>query len=425
MNLDDGNRYIFSMDSNMLEGFGVNYLSHLCPLVDFSLLNSNHLVSSGSIALHEAFSCVSKFAGALFFWLSTSSNSSSGHKMSRVVSRGSNVKNHQVCPQIKHITCTNKIKGLHFFSVSDLQSAVPLVFSKFANSTTRKLWKEFGQFQAFPVLSLAAALIPPFENLSAKVLSDSIQLGMVGDQIGEHLVPLNKEEGNQVCDMCILPGQTLSRDAVEPKTGISFPTVLGKPLGGEITSNRTSEVLVGIGFRSMKIIKFKSLKIYAFGLYVHFGSICKKLGHKYASVSAIELKDCSEFYEDLLREDIGLTVRLVVNFNGLKINTVRDAFEKSLRARLLKMNPNTDYECLRVFGSYFMEDIPLPIGTTIDFRQTTDGRLITEIGGKHVGAVQSKDLCRAFFDMYIGDVPVSLQTKQDIAENVARLMRKC
>lgn len=425
MNLDDGSPHIFSMDSNMLEGFGVNYLSHLCSIVEFSLLNSNHLVSSGSIALKEAFGCISKFAGALFVWLSTGSNHSSGRKISRNISRGSNVTNHQVLFQIKHITCTNKIKGLHFFSGSDLQSAIPFVFSKFANSTTRRLWKEFGQCQAFSVLSLAAAVIPPFENLSAKLLSNSVHLGIISDQIDEHVVPQNKEGGHQVCDMCIIQGRTLSRDAVEPKTGISFPTVLDKPLSGEATSNLTSEVLVGIGFRSMKIIKFKSLKIYAFGLYVHFGSICKKLGHKYASVSAIELKDCSNFYEDLLREDIGLTVRLVVNCNGIKINAVRDSFEKSLRTRLLKMNPNTDYECLRVFGSYFMEDIPLPIGTTIDFRRTTDGRLITEIGGKHIGAVQSKDLCRAFFDMYIGDVPVSLQTKQDIAENVARLMRNC
>ncbi|XP_020582442.1 fatty-acid-binding protein 2 isoform X2 [Phalaenopsis equestris] len=417
MNFDDGNPHIFSMDSNVLNGFGVNYLSHLCSLVDFSLLNSNHLVISGSGALQEAFNCISKFAGALFIWLSTCSNPGRGRKILRSISRGSNIKNHKACSEIKHIARTNKIKILPFFSGADLHSVIPFVFSKFANSTATRLWKEFGSCQAFPVLSLAAALVPPFENLSAKVLSDSIQLGMVGDQIGEHVFLQNKEEGNQVCDTCIIPGRTLSRDAVEPKTGISFPTVLDKPLSGE--------VLVGMGFRSMKIIKFKSLKIYAFGLYVHFGSICKKLGHKYASVSAIELKDCSDFYEDLLREDVGLTVRLVVNCSGLKINSVRDAFEKSLRARLLKMNPNTDYECLSVFGSYFMEDIPLPIGTTIDFRRTTDGRLITEIGGRHIGAVQSKDLCRAFFDMYIGDVPVSHQVKQDMAENIARLIRKC
>lgn len=31
----------------------------------------------------------------------------------------------------------------------------------------------------------------------------------------------------------------------------------------------------------------------------------------------------------------------------------------------------------------------------------------------------------AFFDMYIGDPPVSVETKQDIAQNVAGLIRRC
>ncbi|CAL1390070.1 unnamed protein product [Linum trigynum] len=109
----------------------------------------------------------------------------------------------------------------------------------------------------------------------------------------------------------------------------------------------------------------------------------------------------------------------------MKINTVRDAFEKSLRARLLKTNPSTDYSCLKAFGSLFTKDIPIPAGTTVDFRRTADGRLITEIEGNHIGAIQSKELCRAFFDMYIGDVPVSEQAKEDIGKNVASIIRKC
>lgn len=101
------------------------------------------------------------------------------------------------------------------------------------------------------------------------------------------------------------------------------------------------------------------------------------------------------------------------------------AFEKSLRNRLLKTNPDTDYHCLTTFGSFFTKDIPLPAGTTVDFRRTADGQLITEIGGNQIGAVRSKDLCRAFFDMYIGDIPVSEQTKEEIGKNVACIIGKC
>jgi hypothetical protein len=55
-----------------------------------------------------------------------------------------------------------------------------------------------------------------------------------------------------------------------------------------------------------------------------------------------------------------MRVRLVLHYNGLSIGAVRDVFEKSLGLRLQKMNPNTDYHCLKTFGSYFNEDIPIP-----------------------------------------------------------------
>ncbi|KAG0485148.1 hypothetical protein HPP92_009227 [Vanilla planifolia] len=405
------------MGTNMPHGFEENYLSRFCSLVEKSLLGSNYIITSGSLALQEAFNCFSKFAGALFIWLSASSNCNTTRTIARKKLGLSNVKNYESFTNTKHTNILKNLERLHLLFTSDLDSTIPFVFSKLAISTARQLWKEFGECQAFPVLSLAGALVPPLENLSGKVLSNAIPFGISDDQISGNLDPRPSEDVDQVCGSCVMSSVKGSRYAVEPKTGIRFPRVLYEPLGGE--------VLVGIGLRAMNIIRFKSLKIYAFGLYVHFDSICEKLGHKYASVPVNELKDCSKFYEDLLREDIGLTVRLVVNCNGVKISAVRDVFEKSLRARLQKINPHTDYECLKDFGSYFMEDIPLTIGTTIDFRRTTDGQLITEIGGMHIGVVHSKDLCRAFFDMYIGDFPVSVQTKHEIAENVAGLIKRC
>ncbi|PKA49579.1 Fatty-acid-binding protein 2 [Apostasia shenzhenica] len=423
MDRNGGRPYIFSIDSDISQGPGAYWLSQFCSFVDMSLYSSNHLFNSGSLALQEALSCISKFAGVVFVWLSSSSKSSTGRRTLRSDHGGSNSCDYQSHSQIKQYTCRKKIEGLHFNAKPDVQSAITLAFAKLANSTAKRLWKELGQTQAFPVLSLAAALIPPFDNLSSKVLSDSIPLGTSDDQMGEHVDHQRSEGGCYVCDCLAISSVAQSRDAVEPNTGIKFPGILDKFISGDY--NRTTEVLVGTGFRNLRVIKLKSLKVYAFGLYVNVDSVCEKLGLKYVSVPINELQNCSDFYEDLLREDIGMTVRLVVNCNGLKISTVRDAFEKSLRIRLQKMNPDTDYHCLTVFGSYFMQDIPLPVGTTIDFRRTADGRLITEIGDKHIGAVHSKDLCRAFFDMYIGDIPVSVQAKQNIAQNVAGLLRRC
>ncbi|EAZ24815.1 hypothetical protein OsJ_08593 [Oryza sativa Japonica Group] len=370
----------------------------------------------GNGAVQEAFSCFNKFAGAFYFWLSRASNPKIFHRLSAIAGSSS-----RACQsQIKQVTsCMQHLAGLRFGSQVREEHAIQILLAKLANATFGRLWNEVEERHACNILMLAAATVPPFENISPKMLADSMTLGRDNGRTREPVDQHSLEENHSGCTCVAVPRIILPEDATEPKTGIKFPTLL------EDNSNPTSEVLVGMGFRSMRIMRVKNLNLYAFGLYIQPDSICKRLSPKYASVPVSELKDHPDFYEDLLRENIHMTVRLIVSYNGLSIGTVRDAFEKSLCFRLQKMNPNTDYHCLKTFGSYFSEDICIPAGTKIDFRQTSDGQLITEIDGKQIGAVQSKDLCRAFFDMYIGDPPVSVETKQDIAQNVGGLIRRC
>ncbi|GAV69646.1 Chalcone domain-containing protein [Cephalotus follicularis] len=375
----------------------------------------------GSQAIQEAFYCISKFAGALLFWFTSTCSSNLSHKISGDLhgSRPGSC----TSTQVKHITsgCHN-LAGFHFSTGSEGKSASPLGFGKIPSVIRRHLFREAEGLQLHSVFSLAAAFIPPFDDLSSKTFAvpfedADIQMHRCMDQR-----PCMAED--QRCSSMSFPSLDWRRHTIEPQTGIEFPRILDFS-DEEDSCSLTAEVLVGTGSRTMKIIKIKSLKVYAFGFYVHPDSLCEKLGPKYASIPSSELKKQHNFYEDLLREDINMTVRLVVNCNGMKINTVRDAFEKSLRARLVKTNPATDYQCLRKFGSFFTQDIPLPSGTTINFRRTAGGQLITEIGGNQIGAVHSKDLCRAFFGMYIGDFPVSEQTKEEIGRNVASLIRSC
>jgi hypothetical protein len=309
---------------------------------------------------------------------------------------------------------------LRFGSQVTGEHAIQILLAKLASATLGRLWNEVEERHACNALMLAAAtVIPQFENVSPKMLAESMAFGKDGGHIQEPVDQPYLNEKRAGCACVAVPRSILSEDATEPKTGIKFPTLL------EDNSNLTAEVLVGMGFRNMRIMGVKNLNLYAFGLYIQPDSVCKKLGLKYASIPDAKLKDHPDFYEDLLRENIDMTVRLVVSYNGLSISTVRNAFEKSLCFRLQKMNPNTDCNCLKTFGSYFTEDIRIPTGTMIDFRQTSGGHLIAEIDGKQIGTVQSKDLCKAFFDMYIGDPPVSMETKQDIAQNVAGLIRRC
>ncbi|PNS92694.1 hypothetical protein POPTR_018G048500v4 [Populus trichocarpa] len=423
MDLDGESQYMFPLEPLLSQGFGANLFSQLSSFVDNPLHQSRFLHVPGTMAFQEALNGMSKLAGGLIFWFTSASSSN----LSRQIS------GNQISPtpgscrssaQVKNSTSTRcDLAGLGFGFVSKVESSPPVVSSTISSFVMRLLLGEAERLQSFPVLSLAASLVPPFDNLASKVLAIPLENGDVQVHASIDQRPCEVEH-------CGCPGLSFSdlnwtRHAVEPRTGIEFPMFLDNIVAGQERSRLTSEVLVGTGSRTMTIIRIKSLKIYAFGVYVHTNSVCEKLGPKYASIPMGELIKHRDFYEDLLREDISMTVRLVINCNGIKINTVRDAFEKSLRNRLLKTNPDTDYHCLTTFGSFFTKDIPLPAGTTVDFRRTADGQLITEIGGNQIGVVCSKDLCRAFFDIYIGDIPVSEQTKKEIGKNVASIIGKC
>ncbi|MED6156820.1 hypothetical protein PIB30_017980 [Stylosanthes scabra] len=294
--------------------------------------------------------------------------------------------------RVKHVPSVGNDDGFGLrFRSKRKRSFSSSSLGKVSSLTMDLIWREAKRFQSFPVLSLAAALVPPLQNLSSNVLAGPWQDPDVPMHGGTE--QMAKEVERQGCPRLPLHELNLEKAAVEPKTGIEFPMVLGNALAGEQSSGFNSEVLVGTGFKNMTIVRIKSLKVYAFGFYVHPYSLCEKLAPKYASISADQLNNRQDFYQDLLREDINMTVRLVINCRGMKINTVRDAFEKSLRARLIKTNPSTDFNCITTFGSHFTQDIPLPLGTVVEFRRTVDGRLITEIGGNQIGSVHSKELC--------------------------------
>ncbi|KAK9078496.1 hypothetical protein SSX86_002553 [Deinandra increscens subsp. villosa] len=407
MDLDDGRPKFFPVASLSPS----QYLYHISSLVDTSLYHSRHGRNPGSLALQETFSCISKFTNTVLVWCASGSNSNMSPKRLEF----------SVQPEPNNVFSNNH--GLPRFFINYRRKAleIPELFNKFSRIAIKQLLGKAKDLHFIPAISLAGNLVPPLDNISRNFLAVSNENV---DAIGGR--SMNHSPCEVVQRRCgdFDDNINCSAHAVEPRTGIEFPTILDNIFGAS-TSSLNTEVLVGTGSKTMKIIKIKSLKLYAFGFYVHPYDVCNKLGSKYASLPEDEVTKHHNFYADLLREDISMTVRLVVSCNGIKISTVRDAFEKSLRARLIKMNPDTDYDCLRSFGSLFSKDIPIRAGTTIKFQRTADGHLVTEIEGNRIGAVHSRDLCRAFFDMYIGDGPVSEQTKIEIGENVTNIMRRC
>ncbi|GLJ12463.1 hypothetical protein SUGI_0191540 [Cryptomeria japonica] len=269
----------------------------------------------------------------------------------------------------------------------------------------RNRWSGFQHYPPFPVFVLAAAFVPLLNNLSSKLLAipiedttakimkgreESVQSYCRVEHIEEHNMPhLTKKTNGSF------------RQVVEPRTGINFPAGLVSTESGSGNTSLISQVLVGVGSRSTTIAKVKSIKVYAFGLYVQLDCLCNKLQQKYFNVPPEELKNRPEFFEDLLRQDMWMTVRLVVHLKGLKLGMVQTAFKCALQSRLKRIKGVADDDGLNAFCDYFSKDISLSPGTTIDFHRLPGGHLRTDIDGKELGTIYSRDLCRAFFEIEV------------------------
>lgn len=307
------------------------------------------------------------------------------------------------------------------------QGGASLVYIRFFSAIFGRLLKRADPLCFPAVLGVSTAIMPPLENSPPKLVPhvdvleeedpDSkipIRQGVTMDQVGEV----------QNCQIeCGLKVDTMNDMVLEPKTGFKFPMVLSRDICLDQTLDASTQVLAGVGIKSLTLVKLKSIKIYAFGFYIKPDGLKAQLGEKYGLVSPEELKHKACFYEDLLRRDLEMTVRLVVHYKGLKTSMVRSAFDTSLKNRLKKIKGVEDDEGLHIFNSYFSESLSLSRGTVIDFQWLPGGCLRTEVDGRLLGTIYSQDLCRAFFDIYIGDPPVSLKAKQDIGEKLGHMLR--
>ncbi|MCL7031073.1 hypothetical protein MKW94_006479 [Papaver nudicaule] len=199
----------------------------------------------------------------------------------------------------------------------------------------------------------------------------------------------------------------------DPKTGFPFPAILN--------DNRR---LLGIGLRRKVLFGLKNIDVYAFGVYADNNEIKNLLSEKYSEFSASELKESSKLNEDVMENDICMTVRLQIAYGRLSIRSVRNAFEDSVGSRLKKFGGGDNAELLQSFTSQFKDEYKLPRGAVIDLSREPGHVLRTTIDGKEVGSIQSKLLCRSILDLYIGEDPFDTQAKEDIKQNLAALLKE-
>ncbi|KAF7818327.1 fatty-acid-binding protein 1-like [Senna tora] len=204
-----------------------------------------------------------------------------------------------------------------------------------------------------------------------------------------------------------------SHPVTDSKTGASFPSLLGD-----------SQKLCGIGLRKKSILGLKNIDVYAFGVYADDNDIKKFLAEKYGKFSASELKGNKEFNEDLVENDICMTVRLQIVYSKLSIRSVRSAFEESVGSRLQKFGGSDNKELLQRFTSQFKDEYKIPRGSVIHLSRERGHVLRTSIDGKEVGSIQSKLLCRSILDLYIGEEPFDKKAKEDVELNLASYLQK-
>ena len=206
--------------------------------------------------------------------------------------------------------------------------------------------------------------------------------------------------------------QSGSAGLIEPHSGTPFPASLVPP------GATHAQQLAGTALRDVQVLFF-SVPVYAFGLYVDADGARAALS-RFANRSPADLAGDERFYRRLLELEFAMTLRLVmVRDVATPGEEMAAAFDRSLRPRIAPYGADEPgaYRALDRFRGYFdMHEIAT--GTEFIFACTAAGGMTTSIDGDERPPIESRALCRALFDVYLGAEPISEEGKKSV---IARL----
>ena len=202
---------------------------------------------------------------------------------------------------------------------------------------------------------------------------------------------------------------------IEPHSGIAFPASLTPPGGG------TVQWIAGAGIRELTVF-IVTVQIYAFGLYVDRAAARASLAG-YAARPAASLAQDAGFYRRLLELEFAMSLRLVMTRDVAGAD-VGKAFDEALRPRMARQEGGSDAAAKRAlqrFRGYF--DVgQLATGTEIVFSCSPAGRLAVAVAGSERRPLDSRILCEALFDVYLGAEPISEAGKRSVIEGFPELL---
>ena len=200
----------------------------------------------------------------------------------------------------------------------------------------------------------------------------------------------------------------------ERESGVTFPLALTPP-GGV-----APHWLMGTGIRQRTIFR---VNVYAFGLYVDAEGARAALAD-FAGATAEALGRDGRFTRRLLDLDFGMALRLVMT-RTVSGGDVADAFDEALRPRMPPAGGGQDgdgAEVLARLRSYLDVD-EVRRGAEIVFSCGPAGRLAMTVDGAERPPIESPSLCRALFDVYLGEDPIEPDGRRNLIAGFAGLLQ--
>ncbi len=201
---------------------------------------------------------------------------------------------------------------------------------------------------------------------------------------------------------------------IEPQSERAFPVLLETPGGG------STHTLAGTAVRTKT---FFNVHVYAYGLYVDAEAAHRTL-RRWRSHSARDLGRDEGFYSELLEDDFGKTLRLVMT-RDVGGDAMAEAFTDALAPRVQQYDrehhTSGGMGAVSAFRTYFDSE-ELTKETELVVSWEPGGTLITGVAGSVRGEINSPALCWALFDVYLGKDPVMKKGKRTVIERMPEIL---
>ncbi len=162
--------------------------------------------------------------------------------------------------------------------------------------------------------------------------------------------------------------------------------------------------------RSKRVLGLKQVDVYALGLYVDPAAVKKAA----AGRGAVDRDLLARVASDAVPK----TMRIVVTTGLL----TRARFLASVRETLAPALARAgDPGAMAAFEALF-KGVEVGRGTALAFSSLAGGGLAVQVGGVELGRVASPAFGPAFFDLYLGAHPVSVEGKAAIVAGLAGLI---